>query len=289
MIHLTRTFVSHLHRWMLTLLVLLPTWANAQVPAEGYRFSPVNQFDIKLTAEHWNPIIQYVSEKSGVKLTLKLGRTSQDTTSYVLAQEVEFVFTNHLFSPEREKLGWRVFGRRQLPPIYGQIAVLADSPITSLEQLRNQEVAFPGPEALVAYKFPYAHLQSKKIDIKPVFGGNMNGALAQLISGKVQAVGANSQLLAGYAAREKKQFRVLWSSEPVYDLALMASGKVPDKDVKAIADAFFGMDDDPKGRAILHQTSALVGLPADAIFVPSNGSEYGAYRRFYQNAPINLR
>ena len=289
MIHLTRLLGSHLLRWVLALSVLLPAWASAQTSAQGYRFSPVNQFDIKLTAEHWNPILQYVSEKSGVKLTLKLGRTSQDTTSYVLAQEVEFVFSNHLFSPEREKLGWHVFGRRQLPPIHGQIAVLTDSPITRLEQLRNQEVAFPGPEALVSYKFPYAHLLSKKIDIKPVFGGNMNGALAQLISGKVQAVGANSQLLESYAAREKKQFRVLWTSEPVYDLALMASGKVPEKDVKAVADAFFDMDNDPKGREILHQTSALVGLPADTIFVPSNGSEYGAYRRFYQNAPVNLR
>ena len=91
-----------------------------------YRFSPVNQWDINKTAAYWNPIINYVSEKSGVKLQLKIGRTFADTTSYVLAQEVEFVFTNHLFSPEHEKLGWKVFGRRKMPPLLGQIAVPAD-------------------------------------------------------------------------------------------------------------------------------------------------------------------
>ena len=80
------------------LAVALPS-ASAQEPS--YRFSPVNQWDINKTAAYWNPIIQYVSEKSGVKLQLKIGRTSADTTSYVLAQEVEFVFSNHLFSPER--------------------------------------------------------------------------------------------------------------------------------------------------------------------------------------------
>ena len=85
-------------------LTLLAGLSSLFVPAaawaEGasYRFSPVNQHDIKLTAAYWNPIIQYVSEKSGVKLNLKIGRTSADTTSYVLAQEVEFVFSNHLFS-----------------------------------------------------------------------------------------------------------------------------------------------------------------------------------------------
>src|SRR5574343_290340 len=109
-----------------------------------YRFSPVNQWDINKTAAYWNPIINYVSEKSGVKLQLKIGRTSADTTSFVLAQEVEFVFSNHLFSPEREKLGWKVFGRRQMPPLHAQIAVPADSPITKLEQLKDQEMAFAG-------------------------------------------------------------------------------------------------------------------------------------------------
>jgi len=266
---------------------LLPVPASAQ---EGtYRFSPVNQYDINLTAAYWNPIISYVSEKSGVKLELKIGRTSADTTSYVLAQEVEFVFSNHLFSPEREKLGWKVFGRRQMPPVRGQIVVPGDSPIKDLAQLRGQEVAFPGPEALVAYKFPYAHLLSRDIDVKVVFGGNQNAALAQLFAGKVKAVGGNSQLIEGYARRENKAIRVLWSSEPVYDLALMVSGKVPDRDLKAVAAAFFNMHKDPRGKEILHQASSQVGLTSDAYFIASDGSEYGSYRRFYQTAPASLR
>ncbi len=254
-----------------------------------YRFSPVNQFDIKLTAAYWNPIIQYVSEKSGVSLNLKIGRTSADTTSYVLAQEVEFVFSNHLFSPEREKLGWKVFGRLQVAPVHGQIVVPADSPITDLSQLRGQEVAFPGPEALVAYKFPYAHLLSKGIDVKVVFGGNQSGALAQLFAGKVKAVGGNSQLIEGYANRENRTFRVLWSSEAVHDLALMVSGKVPEKDARAVAAAFFNMHKDPQGREILRKASSEVGLSDDAYFVASDGSEYDSYRRFYQSAPASLR
>jgi hypothetical protein len=49
--------------------------------------------DISKTAAYWNQIIRYVCEKSGVNLELKIGRTSADTTAYVLAQEVEFVFS----------------------------------------------------------------------------------------------------------------------------------------------------------------------------------------------------
>jgi len=266
---------------------LLPSVVSAEETV--YRFSPVNQYDINLTAAYWNPIINYISEKSGVKLSLKIGRTSADTTRFVLAQEVEFAFTNHLFSPEREKLGWKVFGRRNIPSVTGQIVVPADSGITELQQLKDKSVAFPGPEALVGYKVPMAQLISKGIDVNVVFGGNQNGALAQLFAGKVQAVGGNSQLIDSYSTREKKKFRILWSSEPYHDLALMASGKVSDATVKAVANAFFNMKNDPQGKEILHQVSQKVGLSTDNYFIPADNSEYASYKRFYQNAPASLR
>ncbi len=271
------------------LALVVPTSALAQGAAGEYRFSPVNQYAINLAAAFWNPIITYVSDKSGVKMSLKLGRTSADTTAYVLANEVEFIFSNYMFSPEREKLGWKVFGRRKTPPSRSQLIVPADSSITDLSQLEGKAVSFPGPEALIGYKIPYAAILAKGIEVQVVFGGNQDSALVQLFSGKVQATGGNAQLLAGYAKREGKSFRVLWSSDPVQDLALMASSRVPEKDVKAVARAFFGMDKNPKGHDILHYASLEVGLTADASFVPSDGSEYVTERRFFQTAPPQLR
>ncbi|GAB4061592.1 phosphate/phosphite/phosphonate ABC transporter substrate-binding protein [Uliginosibacterium sediminicola] len=273
----------------LVLGAALTTLTPARAQETVYRFSPVNQWDINKTAAYWNPIIQYVSAKSGVKLQLKIGRTSADTTSYVLAQEVEFVFSNHLFSPEREALGWKVFGRRQAPELHGQIAVPADSPITRLEELKGEDVAFAGPEAFVGYKVPYAYLLSRGIDIKPVFGGNQNAAIAQMLAGKARAVGSNSALIDGYAQREGKKFRILWTSEGYHDLALMAASKVPDKDVKAVGAAFFAMHKDPQGREILQKVSQEAGLSDSNYFIPSSSTDYASYRKFYLSAPAALR
>lgn len=276
-----------LFRAFLFAALLMPAWAAAQ--SATYRFSPVNQWDIARTAAYWNPIIRYVSDKSGVRLELKIGRTSADTTAYVLAQEVEFVFSNHLFSPERDQLGWKVFGRRWTPPLQGQIAVPVDSPITRLEELKGQEVVFAGPEAFIGYKLPYAHLLSKNIDVKAVFAGNQNAAFAQLFAGKAKAVGSNSALVDGYSVREGKKFRVLWTSEGFHDLALMASSKVPEQDVKAVASAFINMHRDPAGKAILVKASEEVGLDRQAYFLPATGGDYAAYRRFFQSVPAGLR
>ena len=280
-----------LFRAFLFAALLMPAWAAAQSATQSatYRFSPVNQWDIARTAAYWNPIIRYVSDKSGVRLELKIGRTSADTTAYVLAQEVEFVFSNHLFSPERDQLGWKVFGRRWTPPLQGQIAVPVDSPITRLEELKGQEVVFAGPEAFIGYKLPYAHLLSKNIDVKAVFAGNQNAAFAQLFAGKARAVGSNSALVDGYSVREGKKFRVLWTSEGFHDLALMASSKVPEQDVKAVASAFINMHRDPVGKAILVKASEEVGLDRQAYFLPATGGDYAAYRRFFQSVPAGLR
>ena len=266
----------------------LPLQLRAQGSAV-YRFSPVNQYGIELTARYWNPIIEYVSSKSGVRLELKIGRTSAETTAYVLANEVEFIFSNHMFSPEREQLGWKVIARRQTTPLQSQIVVLEESRIRKLEQLEGQAVAFPGPEATVAYKFSYAQFIKRNINVQVVFGGNMDGAFAQLASGKVAAAGTHSQLSEGWSKREGRKVRALWNSEPLHDLAVMVARKVPQADAEAVGRAFAGMLADPAGQRILATVGDVVKLPATAGFVASNGSEYGPYRQFFATAPAQVR
>jgi signal transduction histidine kinase len=105
----------------------------------GDRFSPVNQYGISGTAAYWNPIIAWVSDKSGVPLQLKIGRTAAETTANMLAQEVAFIFSSHMFSPEREQLGWTIFGHRLTLPVRGQVIVAADSPVTDLAVYRQTQ------------------------------------------------------------------------------------------------------------------------------------------------------
>ena len=274
------------------LLLTSGVLAHAQQPQAQqpvYKFSPVNQWDIPKTAAYWNPIIQYISQQSGVQLELKIGRTSADTTAYVLAQEVEFVFSNHLFSPERDKLGWKVFGRRTGPALQGQIAVLDNSPIRTLEELNKEDMVFAGPEAFVGYRVPQAELLNRGVDVNAVFAGNQNAAFAQLLAGKAKAVGSNSALIDGFTEKQGIKFRVLWTSESYLDLALMASSKVSTKDVRAVANAFIMMHKSKAGALILKQASESVGMDANSHFLQATDKDYESYRRFYATAPMAVR
>jgi len=45
----------------------------------------------------------------------------------------------------------------------------------------------------------------------------------------------------------------------------------------------------PRGREILQSSARAVGIPENAYFIASDGSEYAPYRRFYETAPAQLR
>lgn len=267
----------------------IPGAAAASPAAPSYAFAPVTQYNLKLTASYWNPILHYVSQRSGVRLNLKLGRTADDTTAFVLAGGVDFAFTNHLSDPDRVRLGWSVFARRNGAPVQAQIVVPADSKISSLAELAGARVVFPDPEAFLSYRLPYAELARQGVRVDTAFAGNMDAAFTQLFSGRARAAGVHSQLVQHYAGRENKAYRVLWRSASFKDLPLIASKRVPPQQLQAVADAFLGMAREPQGRRILADAAALLHAREPLSFVPAAADDYDDFRRFEHAAPADPR
>src|SRR6195256_3306007 len=109
---------------------------------QAYAFNVLNQRSIALTAQYWNPILIHVSKKSGVPLELKLAKTAKEGNAIAEMGKYDFLYTNHFFTPERDRLGYRVIARPAGPGIRSQIVVPVDSPIRSLQDLDGKEVAF---------------------------------------------------------------------------------------------------------------------------------------------------
>jgi len=251
-----------------------------------YYFSVLNQRSPVLTAEYWNPILAYVSKKSGVELKLKMGKTAPETTALTLRGEARFAYTNHLFLPDRVKLGWRVIARPDTDGIRGQIVVPAGSAISRLEDLAGQTVAFPSAEAFAGYKVPMDALLRKQVQVNVVFAGNQEGAMGQLKVGKAAAAGVNEDVMAAFSAREKFPYRVIWSSDSFKDLPVMVSPAVPESDAQAVARAFAGMRADPEGWRILVEAAAVLKLERPVGFVAADDREYANYREFFRAALV---
>ncbi|MBT9613308.1 MAG: phosphate/phosphite/phosphonate ABC transporter substrate-binding protein [Burkholderiales bacterium] len=252
----------------------------------SYGFSVLNQRSPILSAQYWNPILAYVHKKSGVELRLKMGKTAPETTALTIKGEAQFAYTNHLFTIERVKLGWRVIARPTTDGIRGQIVVPADSAISRLEDLDRQSVAFPSAEAYAGYRVPMDVLLRKGIKVSPLFAGNQEGAMGQMKSGRVVAAGVNEDVMAAFSKREKFAYRSIWSSEEFKDLPIMVSPSVPESDARAVQQALVGMLADPEGKKILEQGAQLLKFEHAVGFMTASDKDYDNYREFYRKTVL---
>src|SRR3989449_2282262 len=241
-----------------------------------------------LTAEFWNPILRYVSDKSGVPLRLKVAPTGPEHSAMVRRGELHFLYSNHNFIRENEESGYRVFARPKGDAQSGEIVVLKASPIQSLADLEGKEMVFPHTAAFLGYHLPMDALLRKGIHVKPLFAGNQEGAMGQLKAGRVVAAGVNAEVMRAFAQRENVAYRVLWSSEKYLSLALSSHPSVPAETVKAVREAFLTMADDPEGAKVLASSAAVLKQAAPLRFIASKDSDFDNMRRFYRTTLVKV-
>jgi phosphonate transport system substrate-binding protein len=237
-------------------------------------FGVLNQQSPLLTAERWNPLLQYLTEVTGIPLQLKMGRTVQDTDAMMGRGEFDLVYTNHNFQSEHDGV-YKVIARWGGPPIRGVIVVAADSPLRSLQDLRGRPIAYPSADAFVGYAVPKVALASAGVQAKEVFAGNQEGALAQLKAQQVDAAAVNSRFLAQYAEREGTRYRELYASEAFAELAVIVHPRVPKDTAEALRRALLGMKNDPKAAPVLLKAKS----PG---FEAAGERDYDNVRRIYR-------
>jgi len=270
----------------LALMLSTASQAASQIP---YAFGVLNHRSLQATAAYWNPILNYVSTRSGVPLELHIGRTANETTDQVVAGKLDFAYTNHLFTPKRDRMGWRVLARQDSEGIRGQVVVLDSSPVKTLQGLGNKTVAFANPYGFTGYYVPMDALLRAGVEVTPLFSGNQEAAMGQLMSGEVAAAGVNHQVMASFAQRRQVKYRVLAESEPYFDLAVMASPRVSLADGEKVRQAFVGMVRDPGGQHVLQLAAQSLELTKARGFVAADDRDYRNYRNFFSQTrvPVN--
>lgn len=270
---------------VLTLLggVLLAISACA---ADVRTFGVLSQRSPLLTAEFWNPILDYVGTRAGVELRLKISRTAPESNAAIAAGSYDFVYSNTIFQPALSASGYEVILRPRTDAIRGQIVVLEDAPVAAVAELAGREVGFPSRAAFVGYAVPMDHLLRSGIPLTPVFGGNQEGIMGQLKAGKVVAAAVNSEVMKAFARREEVRYRVLWESVPYNDLPIAAHGRLDAGLVAAVRAAFAGMADDPAGQRVLARSAAVIGQKPPYGFLPADRKDYRTYLDFYAHTVV---
>jgi phosphonate transport system substrate-binding protein len=261
---------------------MVPLSLHATEPS--YSFGPVTQRSPVLTAQYWNPVLDYVSRRAGVTLTLKVAATGDQSSDATVRGEYDFVYSNHQFKPSAAAQGYSVILRPRAPEISGQIVTLEESSIRTLQDLQGKTVGFANSQAFAGYTVPMDQLLRQRIVVHPVFGGSQEGIMAQLMAGSVIAAGVNGAIMRDFASRENLSYRILWRSRSYPDLAISVHPRVPANVVNRVRKAFAGMAADAEGLAILEASAMLIKQNPPYGFLPATQRDYQGYLDFYRNS-----
>lgn len=256
------------------------------VVAQTYSFGVVPHRSAVLTAQYWNPLLDYVGAKAGVTLQLEIARSTTANAAAVEQGNYDFSYSYLMFRPKALSQKYRVILQPRGGEIRSQIVTLENSSLKSLKDLEGREVGFPSRSGFIAYALPMDNLLRQKITVKPVFGGNQEGILGQLMAGQVVAVGVSSQVMKAFAAREKLSYRVIWESRPFDDLPIAVHPRIPAGTVSKIQAAFIAMSNDPEGIKILEASAQAVGQKPPYGFIKSSPADYRHFVDFYRNTLV---
>jgi len=279
-------FHIRLYAAVLSLFCALPFCSAARADDTTFTFGINPHRSVVVTAQYWNPILAYVSRKSGHKLEMRVEKTGQEYSAKVGQGEYDFAYTNHIFNPVNARVGYHIIARPKEDTIRGEIVVPEGSPAKRLEDLQGLEVGFPSKAAFVAYAVSMDALTRRGVTVRPVFGGTQEGIMTQLKVGKVAAAGVNSQIMRDFARRENLKYRVLWQSREYLNLPLAAHPRIPAKIVADVRKAMIEMDSDPEGHKILETSAALIGQKPPFGFEPASDREYRNQWDFYRTTVV---
>lgn len=256
------------------------------VHAETFSFGVLSQRSAVLTAQYWNPILDYVKRKTGVDLQLKLARTAPESNDATERGDYDFIYSNTIFQPRMAGANYQVILKPREDAVTGQIVTLDSSPVKQLKDLQGREVGFPSPAAFLGYAVPMDALLRDGVQVAAVFGGNQEGIMGQLKAGRILAAGVNSQVMRAFASRENITYRVLWESPAYHNLPIAVHPRVPKPVTEAVRAAIDGMEQDPEGRQVLEVTAHVIGQQPPFGFNAAHPSDYRNYVEFYKTTMV---
>ena len=242
--------------WMATMALFVTFGASLTThagPATGpfsFGVGPV-QSATEL-AKRWNPVMQYLSEKTGVQLYFQTAKDIPTFQSQMKDSQFDFVFINpYHYITFSKTSGYTAFAHEKDGKLRSILVVKNDGPIHDVAQLAGQTIAFPAPNAFAATWLQLNMLRDKNIDVTPQYVNSLDSVYRSVAKGLFPAGGGEMRTFGSFDPATKAALRVLWTSEALPPFAFAVHSRVPKEVVALVQKALDNMDQSPEGLALL--------------------------------------
>lgn len=200
----------------------------------------------------WTPLVERLSRDTGIRFKLKLYDRMNIFEQDALKGLPDFIFT----TPPMTVIAHLDQGYtplvRSSHPISGVLFTSKDSPIHSVAELEQKDIAFVGSRNVcsILVRDNLHRLLSHQIAFNTVYEGSTANVIKHVLLGKAQA-GATLDLDLEKDADVLSQMKILLKTEKIPPHPISAHPRVPQKVAAQVADAILKMNEDAAGRSLL--------------------------------------
>jgi phosphonate transport system substrate-binding protein len=239
--------------FLASLFCLLPFAAAANPSVEpAYSFSVAPQFERRQLFRIWQPIVDDLQRRTGLRFELVTSLSVGDYDSDVKNGRYDFIYVNpHLMPLIEKQPGYQPL-IRDSAPLHGILVVRKDSPLQRVEDLRGKTLAVPSLAALAASLLLRAELD-RDFGVKPqaIIAKTHSSVFLHVVNGLADAGGSVQKALAEQDERVRDSLKVLHRTRDVPSHPIAGHQRVPVKVREQVRQAFLEMSADPQGRALL--------------------------------------
>lgn len=213
----------------------------------------VPQFDQRHIQTIWRPILDAIEQRTGIKFELRGAATIPAFERELLQGSYDLAYINpYQVVKIKEKLGYLPLVRDIAIDLKGIIVVSQNSPIQSIEELREQELAFPAPNALGASLLIRAELSDRHgIKIIPRYVLSHSSVYLNVALEEAVAGGGVQKTLEQQSAELKNLLKTLYTTEAVPSHPIVINPRVPESLRHKIKEAFLALGRDALGHELL--------------------------------------
>jgi len=228
--------------------------------AETYTFGIVPQQSASKLAALWVPILRQVSKDSGHKLIFKTAKDIPEFEKKLANEEYDFSYMNpYHYTVFHESANYNAILKAKDKRIKGIIVVKKDSPYKQLEDLNNQNIAFPSPAAFAATILTQSALKQRKVNITPKYVSSHDSVYRNIAQGRLAAGGGVIRTFKNTEASIKDQLTILWTSDGFTPHAIAVHKRVPSKNANSIQKSFITLSSENNTKKLLSKIK-LKGL-----------------------------
>lgn len=223
--------------------------------AEDIRVGVVPQFESQHLVRIWQPVLDYLGEKTGAGFQLVPAKSIPDFEKAFSRGEYDLAYMNPWHAVmAHEAQGYVPIIKDSSRSLRGILVVHADSDITELGQLDGAEIAFPAPNALGASLLMRAELaRLHGLSITPRYVKTHSSVYFNVALRATVAGGGVMRTLREQPEALQRRLRVLYQTREVDPHPLVAHPRLDGTRVAAVQAALLEMNVDPALAQLLGQ------------------------------------